>query len=186
MSLPDQLRDAFTGTRGKVLIVVGLGLTGYLLWTRRNTKPDATTTGDTATDGFSSDAPGTPGYVGSVSNPGTDTTTTAPQSNEEWLSRGSAYLAARGIDAATAYSALRHALDGTPLTTVEYNAVSLVLGALGTPPEGMPALSHAAPSTTTTGGGQKVTIPEQPRRIPSPGRVPVEPIDFPQTVHRRY
>lgn len=152
MSALEAVKESFTGTRGKVLILGGIAVTAYLIWTRRGAGAGTSTvsTGDTASDPYSSTSPGSPGYTGAVTSPTDQLQASGPSTNAEWVTAGTAYLSARGIGAADAYTALQHALDGDPLTTTEYNAVSLVLTALGTPPEGMPPLSHAAPSTTTT------------------------------------
>jgi hypothetical protein len=165
----DSVKEAFQGTRGKVLIVGGLALTGYLLYTRWHT-PAQTPAGDTASDPYSSTAPGTPGGSPPVTSPaGGDAapTPTRPGDNSDWLSQGTEILRLAGMGSADAYTALQLALAGEPLNVNQYNAVSFVLARLGSPPEGMPPLSHASPSTTTT-----PAIPglPPPVRLPFPGK----------------
>lgn len=172
MSLVDTLRESFSGTRGKVLIIGGLALTGYLLWTRKGTG-DTGTTGDAAEDPYSSTATGGGASPAVTSPTSGDASTGKPENNGEWLSQGVDLLGINGMGAADAYNALSLALAGEPLTTVQYNAVSLVVSRLGTPPDGMPPLAHAAPSTTTT---PPTTTPAKlPRRSPPPVLTPSTP-----------
>lgn len=143
-----ELREAFSGKRGKILILAGVVVVGYLYWTRARTgggtDPAATDAAAAAWDAGAAagtaGATGTPPTVGNdVQTPGV---TSRPQTNDQWLSRAVDLLGAG------AFTALRKALDGQPLTQAESDLVSRAITAFGVPPEGMPALQLSSPATT--------------------------------------
>jgi hypothetical protein len=137
------LRQAFSGKRGKILLAGGAVVIGYLWWSKSRLAATSSTPADAAA---AWDAGAAAGAAGVETPPTTGNTTTAagnarPTSNEEWLSRAVDYLGP------SSYSGLKNALDGRPLTQGEIDLASRAIAYLGTPPEGMPALTLAAPST---------------------------------------
>lgn len=144
MSAADDVREAFSGTRGKVLLIGGgLAIAAYVWWSRANTgtpepvDPEATVT---------ESAGRTPQTDPEVGNTSTGTGSTRPESNAAWLSDGTDFLIGRGTPASTAYNVLNKALGGEQLTDQEKALVSQVITAIGSPPDGMPPL-NSAPST---------------------------------------
>lgn len=97
------------------------------------------------------------GYGGAVVLPGgaapagDDVDAEEGDTNERWLKRAVAWLAAeRGISAVNADTALRKALSGRDVTQAERLIVDAALTRWGTPPEGMPPLD-ATPDPPVTG-----------------------------------
>lgn len=152
MSVADNLKEAFSGTRGKVLIVGGIAVVGYLWWTRGRGgigTPTEELVPDTSSAGRT---PQTDPSVGNDTQ--TDGNAGRPTTNLGWLAQGVDVLVARSTPAGVAYNALSRALGGEPTTTQEQSLVSQVIAVLGSPPEGMPPLVNAPP-TTPGGGGDR-------------------------------
>lgn len=152
MSAAEDVREAFQGKRGKILIIGGgAAIAAYVWWTRSNGTPeevDPNATTPTVTEG-SSRTPQTDPEVGNTS---TGSTTRRPGTNAEWLSDGTDFLIGRGTPAATAYNVLNKALGGEQVTEQEKALVSQVITGIGSPPDGMPPLNSApatAPASTT-------------------------------------
>ncbi len=148
MSVAEDLREAFTGRRGKILLIGGgLAVVGYVAYTRWNGTPtDAPPAEDqTPVEADATRVPQTDPEVG-------NTTTTGgngrPSTNLEWISQGVDFLAGRGVSAGSASSALDKALAGEQLSTQEKAWVSSWIGVGGYPPDGMPPLNSAPPATT--------------------------------------
>jgi fibronectin type III domain protein len=143
-------REAFTGKRGKVLIVVGVAAVGYLWWTRARHGGGASDAdvAQAAADGYDAgvSAPQSPPTVGNDTqgDAGGSSGAGRPRDNAEWLRRGVDYLGT----GATAYTALSKALGGQQLTQAEADMVSRVIQWQGSPPEGMPPLNTTAPKPT--------------------------------------
>jgi len=154
------VREAFQGKRGKILLVGGaLAVAGYVWWSRSN----GTTTTD-PTDGTDSTTPETGGGRGQ-SDPTVGNTTTNDKTratnNAEWLADATDYLKGRGVAAGAAYSALTKALAGQKLTTAEAAWVSQAIAGVGVPPEGMPPLTSSPATSVTKPGaisGRKTTV----------------------------
>lgn len=151
------VKEAFSGTRGKVLIIGGSALVVYLWWTRgRNGTPEPApdelvpvpATGRT---------PQTDPTVGNDSQG--SIVPRKPATPEEWLSSGVDLLMGRGVPGTSASSALSKALASSPVTTQETAWINQVVQALGSPPGGMPPLVAAPP---TTGGQANTSKPATP------------------------
>lgn len=144
MSAADDVKEAFSGTRGKVLLIGGgLAIAAYVWWTRSNTgTPEPVDPEAVVTEG-SARVPQTDPEVGNTS---TGSTSTRPETNAGWLSDGTDFLIGRGTPASTAYNVLNKALGGEQLTDQEKALVSQVITAIGSPPDGMPPLA-STPST---------------------------------------
>lgn len=158
----DNVKEAFHGKRGKILLFGGGAVViAYVWWTRRNGTPETPAADDpTTADGPSGRTPQTDPEVGNTS----DTGTLGPRkyaNNADWLADGTSFLQGRGTPAGNAYDALTKALGGLQLTAQEIAWVSQVIGALGAPPEGMPPLNAGAPPSST-----------QPAVKPAPGQQP--------------
>lgn len=166
----DNVKEAFQGKRGKILIVGGaVAIAGYVWWTRRNGTPEEVPTEDpTVTDGPSGRTPQTDPEVGNTSTGSTGGTGPRKYTNNaDWLADGTSFLQGRGTPAANAYDALTKALGGLPLSQQEIAWVSQVLSALGAPPEGMPPLNAQAPPGNPQGGTKPpVTTPKPPVKTP--------------------
>lgn len=155
------VKEAFKGNRGKVLIIGGVALTGYLYWTRVRTAAPADS------GGAAQDTIGADGRIPPTGGPtvGNDTQTTGPsrpQSNDEWLANATDYLTGqRKVPATDAYNALYKALQGSPLSSQEGVWVGWAISypSLGTPPEGMPALNISKPVTPPQQSPPKPTNP---------------------------
>lgn len=173
------VKEAFKGKRGKVLLAGGVLFVAYLWYRNRN---GATAPGDL----LDTEAPGrvapdpTPDPAGGGGSGGGTLPTGRPTTNAQWLSQGVDYLVSQNASAAYAYDALRKALDGLPLDTAQIALVSLVLLHLGAPPEGMPPLG-AAPPTPPSGGNP---TPTPPPPAPTPPPAPAEPQYLPVVVTR--
>lgn len=149
MSVGDDVREAFQGKRGKVLIIGGgLAIVAYVWYTRvsgggAGEVVDPNATDPVATEG-SSRTPQTDPEVGNdIQGP---PAARKAANNAEWLADGTAYLIGRGTPASTAYNVLNKALGGEQLTEQEKALVSQVISGVGSPPDGMPPL-NSAPST---------------------------------------
>lgn len=163
----DNVKEAFQGKRGKILLVGGgAAIVVYVWWTRRNGTPEpaAAAADPTTADGPSGRTPQTDPEVGNTS-----TGTLGPRkyaNNAEWLADGTSFLQGRGTPAGNAYDALTKALGGLQLTAQEISWVSQVIGALGPPPEGMPPLNAQAPpgnpQTPTKPATKPVPGPQKP------------------------
>lgn len=82
---------------------------------------------------------------------------TGPQSNEEWVKQGVAWLHGQTnpVDAILADTALRKYVDGHTLTTNESKLVSMVLAQFGTPPEGASPAEIIPPPPTSKPGADR-------------------------------
>lgn len=151
MTVAEDLRAAFTGTRGKVLLIGGgLAVGGYVIYTRWNGTPqDLPAPGEDMT-AVEADATRVPQTDPEVGNTSTGSTSGRPDTNLSWLSKGTDFLIGRGASAAAAAGALTKALDGEPLTAQERAWVSSWIAASdgGYPPDGMPPLNSTAPTST--------------------------------------
>lgn len=161
-SAADSVREAFQGRRGKILLVGGgVAVAAYVIWTRRTGTPEPVP-GDELGDGLTP-VPG-PGGRSPQTDPtvGNDNqgsiTPRRPTTNAEWLTAGVDFLVGRGVSGAAAQSALTKALGGQAVTTQETAWVSQVIGALGSPPEGMPPLGSSPADPN----------PQAPATLPAP------------------
>lgn len=160
------VKEAFSGKRGKVLLIGGgVAIAGYVWWTRRNGTPEPVPEDPTTIDGPSARNPQTDPEVGNTNTGGTGNGRKKYENNAEWLADGTDFLAGRGTPAGSAYDALTKALAGLPLTAQQVAWVSQVIGALGAPPEGMPPLNAAPPAGTGGTQGNPTTVPP-PKTVP--------------------
>lgn len=160
MSAADDVREAFEGKRGKILLVGGaLAIVGYVAYTRWNGTPAAADPNEqTAVEGDATRVPQSQPPVGNDSQTGT--VNARPTSNPDWVSQGTDVLVGRGAPAAAANSALSKALEGSQLTAQEMSWVSQVIAVLGSPPDGMPPINSAPPTGGGGGaGGKKPATP---------------------------
>jgi hypothetical protein len=145
------VKEAFSGKRGKVLLIGGAAaIVGYVWWTRRNGGVDVPEEpADVVADGPSGRTPQTDPEVGNT-NTGDGGTTGRKKytNNGEWLADATDFLVGRAVPAGSAYDALNKALSGGSLTTQQISWVSQAIAALGAPPEGMPPLNASAPPST--------------------------------------
>lgn len=156
MTATDDVKEAFQGKRGKVLLIGGgVAIVGYVLYTRYNGQAEAVPADPDATEAVASDSglrvPQTDPEVGNTSTGSTQKA--LPTTNAEWLADATDFLVGRGTPSSAAFNALNKALGGEPLTPAEMALVSQAISALRTPPEGMPPLQA---STATTPGGAKL------------------------------
>lgn len=150
MTVAEDLREAFTGKRGKVLLIGGgLAVAGYVIYTRWNGAPasDLPAPGEDMT-AVEADATRVPQTDPEVGNTNTGSTSGRPDTNLSWLSQGTDFLQGRGASATSAASALTKALDGEPLSAQERAWVSQWIAVGGYPPDGMPPLNSTAPTST--------------------------------------
>jgi hypothetical protein len=150
VSVADDVKEAFEGKRGKVLIVGGgLAIAAYVWYTRANGTPeevDPNATEPVVTEG-SSRTPQTDPEVGNdvQGTPGKR----VPANNAEWLADATAFLIGRGTNPVTAYNTLNKALGGEPVSTQEQGLVAQAIQGIGSPPDGMPPI-NTAPTPTQT------------------------------------
>lgn len=150
MSAAEDVRDAFQGKRGKVLLIGGgLAIVAYVWYTRYNGTPSEVVDPNAQTAVETDSAVRSPQTDPAVGN---DTSQSGgskrPTTNPDWLAQGTDLLVGRGTPAGAASSALGKALEGGQLTTQEIAWVSQVIAALGAPPDGMPPL-NSAPVTSS-------------------------------------
>jgi hypothetical protein len=148
VSVADNIKEAFSGTRGKVLVGIGVVVIGYLYWTRGRNGAGETYEEELVPD--TSPAGRTPQTDPEVGNDTQGDTTRRPTTNAEWQSAGVDILVGRGTPGTTAFKAISNALNGLPISQQESALVSQVISVLGSPPEGMPPLNITAPDN----GGQ--------------------------------
>lgn len=165
----ENIREAFSGTRGKVLIGGGVVLVAYLVWTRRRTTPDpaaAELAGAVPDDRRR--VPQSPPTVGNDAQ----SDAIRPTDNESWVSQAVDRLSNEpyNYSATALYSALRKALDGQPLTEGERSMVEAAMRELGSPPGGMPALNVKAPDPSLI----RKPVPHKLPTRPAPTAAPVE------------
>jgi hypothetical protein len=167
----DNVKEAFQGKRGKILLIGGgAAIAVYVWYTRRNGTPDPAAAADptaVVADGPSGRTPQTDPEVGNTS-----TGSVGPRkytNNADWLSDGTSFLQGRGTPAGNAYDALTKALAGLTLTAQEIAWVSQVIGALGAPPEGMPPLNASAPPGNPQGTPTTRDPVVTPGQKPAPG-----------------
>ena len=155
-TLTEDLKEAFSGDRGKVLLIGGAAALAVIWWTRQTGAPQGIPEEALGAQGAAGGGGG--GFLSGTAPSGVagGAGSSRPQNNAQWLSQGVDVLLAQANppSGADAYSALAKALDGKPLTQVEINMVSYVISRLGTPPEGMPPLAPAPPSGGGGGGGE--------------------------------
>jgi hypothetical protein len=159
MTVADDVKTAFQGNRGKVLVLVGAGIAGYLWWTRSRT-PSTPQEITPAPDGLHTSATTPSGSTGDTA--GSTTSHGRPTTNAEWLDRAVNILGAPpyNYSETAVYNAIQKALLGEPITAQEENWVRAAMAALGSPPEGMPPLNISAPN------GNPQTPP--PSGVPGP------------------
>lgn len=168
MSALDEVKEAFQGKRGKILLVGGgLAIAAYV-WYSRTHATTADTTPEDTTSGATPRDPQTDPTVGNDTQGGTGTG--RPTTNLGWLSQGTEVLVGRGVPAGLAFSALSKFLDGDQLTAQESAWVGQVLAVLGVPPEGAPPLNAGAPATggSTGGTGSGGNVSTDPVQKPTP------------------
>lgn len=155
------VKEAFSGRRGKILIIGGgAAIAAYVIYTRRNGTPEI------ITDDELTPVPGVgrvPQTDPPVGNTQTGSTTRRPETNADWLTQGVDLLVGRGTPGANAHDALTKALGGLALTTQQIAWVSQVISVLGSAPEGMPPLNATAPP----GGGGTTPPPASGLGAPS-------------------
>jgi nucleoid-associated protein YgaU len=96
----------------------------------------------------------------------------APATDEDWGTAATNWLIAKGYDPATADSAVRKYLESAQMSAQEFALITLALGALGAPPQILPAPVFGPPTapvptppvTTTT--PPPVTTPTTPKPTP--------------------
>lgn len=149
MTAADDVKEAFSGKRGKILIIGGgAAIAAYVWYTRANGTPeDAPVTEDDLVPEVT-DSGRVPQTDPEVGNTSSGSVKTRPTTNAEWLSDGTDFLVGRGTSAGTAYNVLNKALGGEQLTVAEQALVSQVIAGIGSPPEGMPPLNSAPPAST--------------------------------------
>jgi hypothetical protein len=146
--VPEQIKEAFSGKQGKIMLVGGvIAVAVYVWYVRSNPTSDPLAEEDPSagnTDGVRT--PQTPPTTGNQTE---GTGTKRPTTNGEWLADATDFLTGRGVSAGDAYSALSKALGGQQLTTAERAWVSQAMSGVGTPPDGMPPLQSAPPTGST-------------------------------------
>jgi hypothetical protein len=166
VSVADDVKNAFKGNRGKVLVVIGVGIAGYLWWTRSRT-PSTPTDVVPAADGLHTSASAPSGSTGDTSSTGSSSSNGRPTSNAEWLSRAVEILGAPpyNYSQTAVYDAIQKAFLGEPITAQEENWVRAAMAALGSPPEGMPPLNISAPGGNPQGGNPPPPSPGVPGSV---------------------
>lgn len=148
MSAADDVKEAFSGKRGKILILGGgAAIIAYVWYTRSNGTPQEPVTEDDLVPEVvdSGRIPQTDPIVGNTTTTGVKT---RPTTNAEWLSDGTDFLVGRGTSAGTAYNVLNKALGGEPTTAQEQALISQVIAGIGSPPEGMAPLNSTTPTAS--------------------------------------
>lgn len=149
MSVADDVKEAFQGTRGKVLIGGGVVVVLYIWWTRSRTPstPAADTT-TPAPDNLHTSATEPSGTSGGAG-------TGNPTTNAEWQDRAVKILGnpPYNYSETAVWNAISKAFLGAPITPDEENWIRTAMRALGSPPEGMPPLNITAPTGNPQGGG---------------------------------
>jgi nucleoid-associated protein YgaU len=134
--------------------------------------PDAATPDDTSGD---------PGVgTGAISNwvdntppAATSVTPTTYATDEDWGTGATNWLIAKGYDPATADSAVRKYLESAQMSAQEYALITLALGALGAPPQILPAPVFGPPTIPTTPTPTPTPTPVTPAPVkPTPKPVP--------------
>jgi hypothetical protein len=172
VSVADNIKEAFSGTRGKVLIVGGVAVVGYLWWTRGrggSAEPTEELVPDTGSAGRT---PQTDPTVGNDSQTDAGKKSTRPETNDQWITQGVDVLTGRGTPGGTAFNALNRALLGEAITAQEAGLVNQVISVLGSPPGGMPPLNISAPAT----GGQAnsgIVVPPSHLRVGGTSRTSI-------------
>jgi len=87
------------------------------------------------------------GTGGMDSAPVDDTTTGAPETNEDWARRAKQFLIGRGNDGAIVNSAIDKFIAAQPLNAQEQALLSQAIGAVGPPPQSLPPVDQ--PNTPT-------------------------------------
>ncbi len=170
----DSVREAFSGKRGKILLIGGgLAVVGYVWWYRTTGAGDPPPEEEEGTGEYGGTSGGSGRVPQSQPEVGNDnqgsTTPPRPTTNIGWLTAATEYLIGRGVSPAGAYTALSKALGGEALSTVEMAWVSQAIAGIGTPPEGMPPLQAApAKPPTQTPTTPKPTTPTTPKPKPKP------------------
>lgn len=90
-------------------------------------------------------------------------TSSAPLNNGDWSRRAFDVLVAEGNAPTAVQDALSKYLTGDPITAQQEALVSLALRRVGSPPEGAPSITRAAPAPAA----QAPTAPAQPAPIPA-------------------
>lgn len=158
MSAADDLKEAFEGRRGKILLVGGsLAIVGYVAYTRWNGTPQEVVDPNAQT-AQETDATRVPQTDPTVGNSTQGSVASLPLTNADWLSQGVDLLRGRGVPADAAFTALSKALEGSQLTAQEVSWVSQVISVLKSPPEGMPPLNSAPPTSTNVKPGAVTNI----------------------------
>lgn len=172
-----EIKKAFSGDRGKILVLIGAGGALYLWWTRARTP--STPQDVTGPDGLhapgAGSAPG--GSTGSGEVPGPAAPDSGrPKSNAEWLDKAVKILSNPpwNYSATGVWNAIMKAFEGSPISPMEENWIRAAMSALGSPPEGMPPLNITAPTPP----------PQQPPPPPPPPTQP--PTQPPADTRRRY
>lgn len=134
------------GLHGSTWALVGGGALALFFGYRflHNRSASSSGAGATALSGGSS-------IPTAVTLPGT--TTTKPTTFTAWITRALALVTTHTYNNAAAYSDITRWLDGQCVSAAGYNAISTILGSLGTPPNGAhPGTITVCGKTTGTGG----------------------------------
>lgn len=142
-----EIKKAFSGDRGKVLVLVGVVGAGYIWWTRSRTPSIPQPVPD---DGLhspgSGSAPG--GSSGQTPIPGDPAPSDGrPTTNAAWLDKAVKILSNPpwNYSDTGVWNAIMKAFQGQPISAMEENWIRAAMSALGSPPEGMPPLNISAP-----------------------------------------
>jgi hypothetical protein len=146
MTVAEDVKTAFKGDRGKVLVVVGVGIVIYIWWTRSRT-PSTPQDIVPADDGLHRTATAPGGSTGDSSSTGSATSTGRPTTNQQWLDQAVNILGndPYNYSETAVYNAIQKAFLGQPISANEENWIRAAMRALGSPPEGMPPLNITAP-----------------------------------------
>lgn len=169
---------------GAWVIVVGGGL-AYAVYTRRQ---NATNTGEVFDNTSTDPGVGAGGLGGTIYQPTTGTQIGGTQpaapitDNDQWAQVAINLLIARGIDPATATSAIGHYLQGESQSVQEWAITRIALAALGAPPILPPPVTppgtprpkpKPTPAPTPKPKPKPVPKPPPPKPKPKPQPRPV-------------
>lgn len=151
MSVGDDVKEAFSGKRGKVLLIGGgLAIVGYVAYTRYTGSASSDVIDPNEQTAVETDSNRVPQTDPEVGNTSSGSTSSRPDTNAGWISQGTDFLIGRGAGAGAANTALNKALEGSQLSAQEHAWVSQWIAVGGSPPDGMPPLQATPPASTTT------------------------------------
>lgn len=146
--------EALKSKQGKIVVVGGVAVVGYMWYRKRSTPTTAATTStgaaDTSSIGGVDTGSGPGGMMGSggAASESTVTNGATPATNSTWLQSAVNYLSGLGRDPSTVADALGRYLSGDS-TSADQSIIQTALGALGPTPTPAPVQSGV--------GGQPVT-----------------------------